>query len=204
MSVTAKDVQALRKATGAGIMDVKRALTETDGDMDLAKDLLRERGITAAEKRSERTQSEGTIGMYLHEQAGRPVIGVTVLLASETDFVAKSENFQSAANDIAMHIAASAPKWITIEDVPQAAVDKERDLIAAQAENEGKSSDIVERIVDGRIKSFYADYVLSEQKFVRSDKFDGTVGAMVTDLAARMGENVSVTAMARLSVGEEA
>lgn len=204
MSVTAKDVQALRKATGAGIMDVKRALTETDGDMDLAKDLLRERGITAAEKRSERTQSEGTIGMYLHEQAGRPVIGVTVLLASETDFVAKSEDFQSAANDIAMHIAASAPKWITIEDVPQAAVDKERDLIAAQAENEGKSSDIVERIVDGRIKSFYADYVLSEQKFVRSDKFDGTVGAMVTDLAARMGENVSVTAMARLSVGEEA
>lgn len=204
MSVTAKDVQALRKTTGAGIMDVKRALTETDGDMDLAKDLLRERGITAAEKRSERTQSEGTIGMYLHEQAGRPVIGVTVLLASETDFVAKSEDFQSAANDIAMHIAASAPKWITIEDVPQAAVDKERDLIAAQAENEGKSSDIVERIVDGRIKSFYADYVLSEQKFVRSDKFDGTVGAMVTDLAARMGENVSVTAMARLSVGEEA
>ena len=204
MPVTAKDVQTLRKATGAGIMDVKRALTETDGNMDLAKDLLRERGITAAEKRSERTQSEGTIGMYLHEQAGRPVIGVTVLLASETDFVAKSEDFQSAANDIAMHIAASAPKWITIEDVPQAAVDKERDLIAAQAENEGKSSDIVERIVDGRIKSFYADYVLSEQKFVRSDKFDGTVGAMVTDLAARMGENVSVTAMARLSVGEEA
>ncbi|MCH7669929.1 MAG: elongation factor Ts [Acidobacteria bacterium] len=203
MPVTAKDVQTLRKATGAGIMDVKRALTETDGDMDLAKDLLRERGITAAEKRSERTQSEGTIGMYLHEQAGRPVIGVTVLLASETDFVAKSEDFQSAANDIAMHIAASAPKWITVEDVPQADVDKERDLIAAQAENEGKSSDIVERIVDGRIKSFYADYVLSEQKFVRSDKFEGTVGAMVTDLAARMGENVSVTAMARLAVGEE-
>lgn len=203
MPVTVKDVQTLRKATGAGIMDVKRALTETDGDMDLAKDLLRERGITAAEKRSERTQSEGTIGMYLHEQAGRPVIGVTVLLASETDFVAKSEDFQSAANDIAMHIAASAPKWITVEDVPQADVDKERDLIAAQAENEGKSSDIVERIVDGRIKSFYADYVLSEQKFVRSDKFEGTVGAMVTDLAARMGENVSVTAMARLAVGEE-
>lgn len=202
MPVTAKDVQALRKATGAGIMDVKRALTETNGDMDLAKDLLRERGITAAEKRSERTQSEGTIGMYVHEQAGRPVIGVTVLLASETDFVAKSEDFQSAANDIAMHIAASAPKWITIDDVPQVDVDKERDLITAQAENEGKSSDIVERIVDGRIKSFYADYVLNEQKFVRSDKFDGTVGAMVIDLAARMGENVSVTAMARLAVGE--
>lgn len=203
MPVTAKDVQALRKATGAGIMDVKRALTTTDGDMDLAKDLLRERGIAAAEKRSERRQSEGTIGMYLHEQAGRPVIGVTVLLASETDFVAKSEDFQSAANDIAMHIAASAPKWITVKDVPQADVDKERNLIAAQAENEGKSSDIVERIVDGRIKSFYADYVLSEQKFVRSDKFEGTVGDMVTDLAARMGENVSVTAMARLAVGEE-
>jgi elongation factor Ts len=139
----------------------------------------------------------------MHEQAGRPVIGVTVVLSSETDFVAKSDEFQTVADDLAMHIAASAPKWITVEDVPEDAIAKERELIAAQARNEGKPDAIIEKIVEGRVKSFYADYVLTEQKFIRSDKFDGTVGALVADLAARMGENISVTAMARLAVGEE-
>ncbi|NOX23600.1 MAG: elongation factor Ts [Actinobacteria bacterium] len=203
MAVTAKDVQALRQATGAGMMDAKRALTETDGDMERAKDLLREKGLAAAAKRTDRAATQGTIGSYMHEQSGRPVIGVTVVLSSETDFVAKSDEFQTVADDLAMHIAASAPKWITIEDVPADAVAKERELIAAQARNEGKPDAIIEKIVEGRVKSFYADYVLTEQKFVRSDKFDGTVGALVTDLAARMGENISVTAMARLVVGEE-
>ncbi len=203
MAVSAKDVQALRQATGAGMMDAKRALTETDGDMDKARDLLREKGLAAAAKRTDRAATEGTIGSYMHEQAGRPVIGVTVVLSSETDFVAKSDEFQTVADDLAMHIAASAPKWITVEDVPEDAIAKERELIAAQARNEGKPDAIIEKIVEGRVKSFYADYVLTEQKFIRSDKFDGTVGALVTDLAARMGENISVTAMARLAVGEE-
>lgn len=203
MAVSAKDVQALRQATGAGMMDAKRALTETDGDMDKARDLLREKGLAAAAKRTDRAATEGTIGSYMHEQAGRPVIGVTVVLSSETDFVAKSDEFQTVADDLAMHIAASAPKWITVEDVPEDAIAKERELIAAQARNEGKPDAIIEKIVEGRVKSFYADYVLTEQKFIRSDKFDGTVGALVADLAARMGENISVTAMARLAVGEE-
>ncbi|GBE24516.1 elongation factor Ts [bacterium BMS3Bbin02] len=203
MAVTAKDVQALRQATGAGMMDAKRALTETDGDMDKAKDLLREKGLAAAAKRTDRTATEGTIGSYMHEQAGRPVIGATVVLSSETDFVAKSDEFQIVADDLAMHIAASAPKWITVEDVPEDAIAKERELIAAQARNEGKPDAIIDEVVEDRVKSFYADYVLTEQKFIRSDKFDGTVGALVTDLAARMGENISVTAMARLAVGEE-
>jgi elongation factor Ts len=204
MAITAKDVQALRQATGSGMMDAKRALTETDGDMDKAKDLLREKGLAAAAKRSDRAATEGTIGSYLHEQAGRPVIGVTVVLSSETDFVAKSDEFQTVADDLAMHIAASAPKWLTIDDVPEDAIAKERELIAAQARNEGKPDAIIEKIVEGRVKSFYADYVLSEQKFIRSDKYDGTVGALVADLAARMGENIAITAMARLAVGEEA
>jgi elongation factor Ts len=204
MAITAKDVQALRQATGSGMMDAKRALTETDGDMDKAKDLLREKGLAAAAKRSDRAATEGTIGSYMHEQAGRPVIGVTVVLSSETDFVAKSDEFQTVADDLAMHIAASAPKWLTIDDVPEDAIAKERELIAAQARNEGKPDAIIEKIVEGRVKSFYADYVLSEQKFIRSDKYDGTVGALVADLAARMGENIAVTAMARLAVGEEA
>jgi elongation factor Ts len=204
MAITAKDVQALRQATGSGMMDAKRALTETDGDMDKAKDLLREKGLAAAAKRSDRAATEGTIGSYMHEQAGRPVIGVTVVLSSETDFVAKSDEFQTVADDLAMHIAASAPKWLTIDDVPEDAIAKERELIAAQARNEGKPDAIIEKIVEGRVKSFYADYVLSEQKFIRSDKYDGTVGALVADLAARMGENIAITAMARLAVGEEA
>jgi elongation factor Ts len=204
MAITAKDVQALRQATGSGMMDAKRALTETDGDMAKAKDLLREKGLAAAAKRSDRAATEGTIGSYMHEQAGRPVIGVTVVLSSETDFVAKSDEFQTVADDLAMHIAASAPKWLTIDDVPEDAIAKERELIAAQARNEGKPDAIIEKIVEGRVKSFYADYVLSEQKFIRSDKYDGTVGALVADLAARMGENIAVTAMARLAVGEEA
>ena len=159
--ITAADVKKLRDATGAGMMDAKRALTETDGDMERAKDLLREKGLAAAAKRTDRAATQGTIGSYMHEQSGRPVIGVTVVLSSETDFVAKSDEFQTVADDLAMHIAASAPKWITIEDVPADAVAKERELIAAQARNEGKPDAIIEKIVEGRVKSFYADYVLT-------------------------------------------
>jgi len=135
---TAKDVQELRKATGAGMMDAKRALTETGGDMDRAKDLLREQGLADAAKRAGRSQTEGAVGYYLHRQAGRPVLGVLIALASETDFVAKSDEFQQIANDIAMHAAASRPQWISREDVPQDVIDDEKRLIAVQAANEGK------------------------------------------------------------------
>jgi elongation factor Ts len=123
---TAQDVQALRRATGAGMMDAKRALTESGGDIDRAKDLLREQGLADAAKRTDRAQSEGAIGSYLHRQAGRPVIGSLVALASETDFVAKSEEFQQVANDLAMHIAAARPQWINREDVPEDVVAEEK------------------------------------------------------------------------------
>jgi len=200
---SAKDVQALRQLTGAGMMDAKRALTETGGDMDRAKDLLREQGLADAAKRADRSQSEGTIGSYLHRQADRPVVGVLINLASETDFVAKSDEFQGIANDIAMHIAAAQPQWITREDVPEDAIADEKRLIAAQAVNEGKPEHIVEKIVEGRLNSFFADNVLYDQEFVKSDTFDGTVGELVKQLASKMGENISVAKMARLAVGEE-
>ena len=199
---SAKDVQALRQTTGAGMMDAKRALTETGGDMDRAKDLLREQGLADAAKRADRSQSEGAIGSYLHRQANRPVVGVLIELASETDFVAKSDEFQQIANDIAMHIAAAQPKWITRDDVPEDAIADEKRLIAAQAVNEGKPEHIVEKIVEGRLRSFFADNVLYDQEFVKSETFDGTVGELVKQLASKMGENISVSKMARLAIGE--
>jgi elongation factor Ts len=201
-SITVQDIQALRQATGAGMMDAKRALLDAEGDTERAKDLLRERGLAAAAKRTDRAQTQGAVGHYLHLQAGRPVIGVLVELGSETDFVAKSEQFQKAANDLAMHVAAARPQWVHREDVPEDAIEKEKELIAAQARNEGKPDQIIDKIVDGRINSFYADNVLYDQKFVRTEDFDGTVGELVQQLAITMGENISVSRFARLQVGE--
>ena len=199
---TAQDVQALRKATGAGMMDAKKALAETGGDPDKAADYLREQGIAAAAKRADRVQGEGVVGSYLHKQAGRPVIGVLIGLASETDFVAKSDEFIEIANDIAMHAAAARPSWIRRDDVPEEVVAKEKELIAAQARNEGKPDEIVDRIVEGRIGSFYKDHVLEDQVFVRTDRFEGTVSELVQQLAVKMGENISVASMARVEIGE--
>ena len=200
---TAKDVQELRRETGAGMMDAKRALEEAKGDPEGAKKILREQGLADAAKRSGRAQTEGAIGSYLHQQSGRPVIGVLVELAAETDFVAKSEDFQQAANDIAMHVAAAKPRWVRIEDVDEAVLNTERGFIAAQARNEGKPDHIIEKIVEGKIGSFYEDNVLYEQPFVKSEQFEGTIGAMVQQMAATMGENIGVTRFARLQVGEE-
>ena len=198
---TAKDVQALRKLTGAGMMDAKKALEATAGDQDKAADYLREKGIAKAAKRADREQGEGVVGVYMHNQAGRPVIGVLVGLGSETDFVAKSPDFITAANDIAMHVAAAKPMWVRRDDVPRDVVAKEMELIAAEARNEGKPDNIIERIVDGRIDSFYKENVLEDQVYVRSDRFEGTVGEMVQELAVRMGENISISTMAIVEIG---
>ena len=201
--ITAKDVAALRQATGAGMMDAKRALEEADGDAERAKEILREKGLADAKKRSGRTTDQGTIGHYLHYQADRPVIGVLVELASETDFVAKSDDFQEAAKDIAMHVAASRPRWTTRDEVPEDAIEKEKELIAAQARNEGKPDQVIDKIVEGRINSFYEDNVLYDQQFVNPAKFEGTVGEMVQNLAVTLGENISVSRFVRIGVGED-
>ncbi len=200
---TAKDVQALRKATGVGMMDAKKALVECDGDMDRAKDLLREKGLADAKKRAGRDANEGTVGFYVHQPSGYPTVGVIVELASETDFVAKSDRFQKMAHDVAMHIAAAQPKWVRTEDVPGELVDREKELIAREAIASGKPERIVERIVEGRINSFYKDNVLYEQEYIRTDQYEGKVGDMVTELAASMGENIGVRRFARLAVGEQ-
>lgn len=204
MTFTARDVQELRQATGAGMMDAKRALEESDGDADRAAELLREKGLAAAAKRADRAQTEGAIGSYLHTQAGRPVIGVLVSLGSETDFVAKSDEFQQMANDIAMHVAAARPSYVRREDVPDDVIAKEKELIAAQARNEGKKDEIIDRIVEGRINSFFQENVLYDQQFVRTERFEGTVGEMVQELAVKMGENISVNRFSRVQVGDEA
>jgi elongation factor Ts len=200
--VTAKDIQNLRQTAGVGMMDAKRALTDADGDFDKAFELLRERGQAQMAKRADREANEGTIGTYLHEQNGRPVLGVLVELACETDFVAKSDEFRQVADDVAMHISWGNPGWLRREDVDAETVDKERDLIARQAAAEGKPEQVVDRIVDGKLESWYADNVLYDQKFVNGDKFDGSVGEMISQLATRMGENISVRRMSRIAVGE--
>ena len=146
---------------------------------------------------------QGTIGHYLHFQADRPVIGVIVELTSETDFVAKSEEFQTAARDLAMHIAAAKPDGCGVEDVPEAAIEAEKEIFVAQARNEGKPDEIIEKIIDGKVKSFFKDNVLYEQTFVNPEKFEGTVGQMVEAMAGKMGENISVRRFSRLGVGEE-
>jgi elongation factor Ts len=184
------------------MMDAKRALEEAGGDMDRAAEILREKGMADARKRAGRAAMQGTIGHYLHYQADRPVIGVLVELASETDFVAKSEDFQQAARDLAMHVAAANPTWLRREDVPGDALAREQALIEAQARNEGKPEQVIARIVEGRLKSFYKDEVLAEQPFVNPEKFEGTVGEMVQHLAGTMGENIEVRRFVRFAVGQ--
>jgi elongation factor Ts len=202
--VTAQDVAALRKKSGAGMMDAKRALEEAGGDMAAAERILLEKGLASARKRSDRTTDQGTIGSYLHHQADRPVIGVLVELACETDFVAKSADFQEAAKGIAMHIAHARPRWVTRDQVPEEVLADERAVMAAQARNEGKPEDVIERIVAGKVESFYEQSVLYDQTFVNSERFSGTVGAMVEALSVQMGENIAVRRFSRIGVGEDA
>lgn len=200
--ISAKDVQRLRQVAGVGMMDAKKALVETGGDFDTAFDLLRERGLAKAAKRADREASEGCIGHYIHTQNDRPVMGVLIELACETDFVAKSDEFKETANDIALHVSWANPAWVTRADVDSAVLEKERDIVARQAAAEGKPEPVIPKIVEGRIEKFYQDNVLYDQMFVNADKFEGTVGELVGQLAAKMGENIGVRRIARVAIGE--
>jgi elongation factor Ts len=199
--ITAKDIQRLRQEAGVGMMDAKKALSDSDGDFDKAFDLLRERGQAQVAKRADREASEGTIGSYMHIQNGRPVLGVLVELSCETDFVAKSDEFRQTADDIAMHVSWASPEWLTREEVDETALAAERDMVARQAAADGKPEQVIDRIVTGKIESWYAENVLYDQKFVNPERYDGTVGDMVGELAAKMGENISVRQVARVAVG---
>ncbi|MDH3607378.1 MAG: elongation factor Ts [Acidimicrobiia bacterium] len=200
--ISAKQVADLRKATGAGMMDAKKALIEADGDTEKAKEILQVKGLADAKKRADRTTDTGSIGHYLHFQTERPVMGCLVELRCETDFVAKSEEFQDTARDLAMHLAAARPQWVTRDQVPDIAIDEASKLFAAQAAEQGKPPEVVEKIVAGKLGSFYSDNVLYEQEFVNPQKFEGTVEAMLEHLTARLGEKITVGAIARVALGE--
>ncbi len=200
--ISAKDVQKLRQAAGVGMMDAKKALVDAAGDFEKAGELLRERGLAKAAKRSERDAAEGAIGSYIHIQNDHPVMGVLVELVCETDFVAKSADFLQVANDIAMHISWGNPRWINRETVEPAALEKEKELIEREARAAGKPDQALPKIIDGRVEKFYAETVLYDQVFVNKERFDGKIGEMVGALAARMGENISVRRFSRINVGE--
>ncbi len=202
--ISAKDIQKLRQQAGVGMMDAKKALSDSDGDFDKAFELLRERGLAAAAKRAGREASEGTVGSYLHVQNDHVVMGVLVELVCETDFVAKSPDFGQTATDIAMHVSWANPIWVRREDVDEAAVAKEAELIEREAKASGKPEQAMAKIVEGRLEKFYRDNVLYEQEFVNKEKFEGTVGDLVARLALKMGENISVQRITRIAVGEKA
>lgn len=196
MSVTAAMVKELREATGAGMMDCKKALVETDGNMDEAVKYLREKGIAKAAKKQDRIASEGIIASYVH--GGR--IGVIVEINSETDFVAKNTEFQEFAKDIAMQVAASKPLYLDVEDVPQEALDNEREILRNQALNEGKPEKIVDKMVEGRIAKYYKEVCLLEQPFVKDP--DKSVRDLLNEKTARIGEKLSIRRFSRFEVGE--
>lgn len=197
MKITAEMVKELRQSTGAGVLEAKKALEATDGDFEAAVDILREKGAARAAKRSDRAANEGVIELYAHP--GNRV-GVMLELNSETDFVARNEQFRELAHELALHIAAMAPRYLNPEDVPQEELDRETDVLRAQALAEGKPEAIVEKIVAGRIKKFYEEVCLMEQPFVKDDKI--TIKEMITDAIRTTGENIVVRRFARYELGE--
>lgn len=197
MSVTAAQVNELRKATGAGLMDCKKALTETGGDMEKAVDYLRKKGLAAASKKAGRAATEGLVGSYIH--AGGK-IGVLVEVNCETDFVAKNENFQNFVKDIAMHVAAAAPQYVSRDEVPADALEREKEIYRAKARETGKPENIIEKIIEGQINKFYADICLLEQAYVKDS--DKTVQTYLNETIASIGENISVRRFARYVLGE--
>ena len=201
MSISAVDVKKLRDMTGAGMMDAKKALSETDGDFDSAVKYLREKGLADSKKRADKEANQGTIGDYIHFQQDRAVAGVLVELACETDFVAKSEEFKNVAKQVAMHIAALKPEFLNVEDVPEERIDEEKEIIEKQSENDGKPSDVISKIVEGKISSFYKDNVLNEQTFCNPEFYEGQVGTMIEELSGKLGEKIYIKKFSRIEVG---
>ena len=197
MSISASLVKELRERTGAGMMDCKKALAETGGDIEKASDYLREKGLAAAAKKSGRIAAEGLVEAYIHG-AGR--IGVLVEVNCETDFVAKTDEFKNLARDIAMQIAAAKPEFVSREEVPTDAIEKEREILRAQALNEGKPEKIVDKMVEGRIEKYYKEVCLLEQPFIKDS--DITVKQLITDKIAKIGENINIRRFTRYELGE--
>jgi elongation factor Ts len=197
MAVTAAMVKEIREKTGAGMLDCKKALDETNGDIARAMEILREKGLAAAANKAGRIATEGSVGSYIHA-GGR--IGVLVEVNCETDFVAKTDQFKDFVKDIAMQISASNPRYVKREEVPQEDLDKEREILKAQALNEGKPAHIVDKMVEGRLAKFYEEFCLLEQPFIKDP--DKTISALLNEKVSKIGENITIRRFVRFELGE--
>lgn len=198
MAITAEQVRELREKTGAGMMDCKKALEEAGGDFEKAVTLLRERGTAVLAKREAKSATEGTIACYVHT-GGK--IGVMVELNCETDFVAKTEDFQELARDIAMQIAWSQPEYVSREEIPESRLEQEREIHRQWALNQGKPEAAVQKIVEGRMEKFYSAIVLLDQPYIKNE--DLTIGDLIREKAGKLGEKIAVRRFVRYRVGEE-
>ncbi|HHY38059.1 MAG TPA: translation elongation factor Ts [Clostridia bacterium] len=198
MSFDASTVKELRERTGAGIMDCKKALMETQGNMEKAVEYLRQKGLAAAAKKAQRVAREGVVDAYIHA-GGR--IGVLVELDCETDFVARTDEFKNLAHELAMQVAALNPSYVSRDDVPQSVIEKEREILRAQAKEEGRPEKVLEKIVEGRLAKFYETACLLEQPYIRNQ--DVKVKDLINEVIAKVGENIVVRRFVRFEVGEE-
>ena len=197
MSVSAADVKALRDTTGAGMMDCKKALQESGGDTARAIEILREKGLASVAKRAGRAADQGLVDSYIHFNN---TVGVLLEVNCETDFVAKTDEFKVLVRDIALHIASMNPRWVSREDVPQDIVDGESRIFEAQAKESGKPENVIPKIIEGKLEAFYKDNVLLDQEFVKDDS--KTVGAMIDENSAKLGERIAVGRFVRYKLGE--
>ncbi len=195
--ITAAVVKELREKTGAGMMDCKNALVEAQGDMDKANDILRKKGVARASKKASRIANEGIIEAYIHPGSK---LGVLLEINCETDFVAKTDDFKTFARDIAMQVAASSPAFVRREDVDQETTDREMVIYREQAQSQGKPENIVEKIATGKLEKFYSEICLLEQPFVKDP--DKTVQNLLTELIAKLGENISIRRFSRFKIGD--
>ena len=198
MVISSAMVKELRVKTGAGMMDCKEALVAVEGDFEQAIDFLRKKGLSAATKRSSKAAKDGTVSSYIH-MGGK--IGVMVEINCETDFVAKTVDFQSMGKDIAMHIAASNPLYVRPDELPEDALNREKEIYRSQLREEGKPEKIWDKIIEGKLKKYYEDVCLTEQKFIKNT--DITVGTLVSNMIAKTGENIIIRRFARFQLGEE-
>lgn len=205
--ISAADVKALRERTGAGMMDCKQALQEAGGDMDEAIKILRKKGAASAAKRGGRGTSEGVVATYTHQtgtgERKQQRIGVLVEVQCETDFVALNDDFKEFAREVAIHIAAMKPEHVSIEEIPEEDVQREREILVEKAKADGKPDDVVEKIVEGQLKKWASELVLLDQKHFNEERYEGkTIEDLRTDIAAKTGENVRIARFARFEVGE--
>tara|TARA_Y100001960_G_C14663279_1_gene821997 strand:- start:165 stop:761 length:597 start_codon:yes stop_codon:yes gene_type:complete len=198
MSISAQEVKELRDRSGVGMMDCKKALIEANGDLDKAFEVLRKNGIAKAQKKAGRDAKEGSIVSYIHPGAK---LGVLLELNCETDFVANTDDFKDLANDICMHIAATAPISVNSEDVDSTIVDKEKEIYIDQAKQSGKPDEIIEKMVEGRLKKFFQENVLLEQNFVKDPS--KTITDLITDKVSVLGENIVINSFSRFQIGEK-